>query len=138
MNHRVRRVDAETGVITTVAGMGQPRSSGDGGLAVEAGLNEPAALAVSDAGCPLYCRPEQQPCAGGRFGHWQRFVRSQGLERLPIMEMDVAAKETGLSGPSGLALASDGTLYHRRYLQWKRFVPSIRHWYHTNCGGRRR
>ncbi|MDH4187366.1 MAG: hypothetical protein OEV08_10235, partial [Nitrospira sp.] len=50
LNHRVRRVDAGTGVITTVAGMGLPRYSGDGGLAVEAGLNEPAALAVSATG----------------------------------------------------------------------------------------
>ena len=58
LNHRVRRVDATTGVITTVAGLGQPRYFGDGGLAVEAGLNEPAALALSDRGRPLYCRPE--------------------------------------------------------------------------------
>src|SRR5512141_354659 len=41
LNHRVRRVDAATGVITTVAGLGRPRDFGDGGLAVEAGLNEP-------------------------------------------------------------------------------------------------
>src|SRR5512147_371594 len=33
LNHRVRRVDAVTGVITTVAGLGQPRCSGDRGLA---------------------------------------------------------------------------------------------------------
>ncbi len=69
LNHRVRRVDAATGVITTVAGLGQPRCFGDGRLAVEAGLNEPAALAVSDEGRPLYCRPEQQPREGGGFGY---------------------------------------------------------------------
>ena len=39
-----------TGVITTVAGLGRPRFFGDGGLAVEAGLSEPAALALSDEG----------------------------------------------------------------------------------------
>ena len=46
MNHRVRVVDFETGMIATLAGIGQPRYSGDGGPAVAAGLNEPAALAL--------------------------------------------------------------------------------------------
>jgi sugar lactone lactonase YvrE len=44
-NHRIRRVDAQTGIITTIAGNGQRGFSGDGGPATEASLNEPAALA---------------------------------------------------------------------------------------------
>ena len=40
-NHLVRRVDARTGVITTVAGSGQPGFSGDGGPAAKARLNQP-------------------------------------------------------------------------------------------------
>lgn len=40
-NHRVRRVDAKTGVITTVAGSGKKGFAGDGGKATEASLNEP-------------------------------------------------------------------------------------------------
>ena len=32
-NHRIRRVDARSGVITTVAGNGEPGHSGDGGPA---------------------------------------------------------------------------------------------------------
>jgi sugar lactone lactonase YvrE len=110
LNHRVRRVDAVTGVITTVAGLGQPRCSGDGGLAVEAGLNEPAALAVS---------------GGGRL-----YIADQSNNRVRVVNLvtgvictvagtgtaayngdDVAATETGLAGPGGLALASDGTLF---------------------------
>lgn len=50
MNHRVRRVDAATGVITTLAGTGQARFSGDGGPAGQAALNEPAALALDGQG----------------------------------------------------------------------------------------
>jgi sugar lactone lactonase YvrE len=37
-NHRVRKVDAVTGIITTVAGNGSSDSSGDGGLATKAGM----------------------------------------------------------------------------------------------------
>ena len=110
LNHRVRRVDAVTGMITTVAGLGQPRCSGDGGPAVEAGLNEPAALAVSRVGI-LY-------------------IADQSNNRVRVVDLatgvihtvagtgtaayngdGVAATETGLAGPGGLALASDGTLF---------------------------
>lgn len=50
MNHRVRRVDSATGMITTFAGTGQARFSGDGGPADQAALNEPAALALDGRG----------------------------------------------------------------------------------------
>src|SRR5262249_54899507 len=40
-NHRIRRVDAKTGVITTVAGNGKKGFGGDGGKATDAMLNEP-------------------------------------------------------------------------------------------------
>ena len=43
-NHRVRRVDAATGIITTFAGTGTAGSSGNGGLATAAQLNNPLAL----------------------------------------------------------------------------------------------
>ena len=49
-NHRIRRVDAITGIITTVAGTGEPGFSGDGGLATRALLNTPNAIAVDGAG----------------------------------------------------------------------------------------
>ena len=49
-NNRVRRVDAKTGVITTVAGVGGGRFSGDGGPAVAAALSSPTAVAVDAAG----------------------------------------------------------------------------------------
>ena len=52
-NHVVRRVDAVTGVVATVAGTGEPGYSGDGGPATEATLNEPYSLEV-DADGSIY------------------------------------------------------------------------------------
>ena len=49
-NNRIRSVDSLTGVITTVAGNGDRVFSGDGGLAVRAGLNLPAAVALDKRG----------------------------------------------------------------------------------------
>ena len=49
-NHRVRRVERETGVITTVAGSGAPGFAGDGGASSQARLHAPSGLAVSPSG----------------------------------------------------------------------------------------
>jgi len=49
-NHRIRRVDAASGIVTTVAGRGEAGYSGDGGPAVEARLNEPYGIAVDRTG----------------------------------------------------------------------------------------
>ena len=109
LNHRVRRVDA-AGVITTVAGLGQPRGFGDGRLAVEAGLNEPAALAVSGGGV-LYIA-DQSNNRVRAVDLTTGVIRTVAGTGTAAYNGDgVAATETGLAGPSGLALASDGTLY---------------------------
>ena len=39
-NHAIRKIDAVTGIVTTVAG-GRPGSEGDGAEAVAAGLDRP-------------------------------------------------------------------------------------------------
>ncbi|MBI3851275.1 MAG: HYR domain-containing protein [Verrucomicrobia bacterium] len=49
-NNRVRRVDAASGVITTVAGNGGASLSGLGGAATSAGVPFPAAVAVDNSG----------------------------------------------------------------------------------------
>jgi hypothetical protein len=50
VNSRVRRVDAITGTITTVAGRGGRGFDGDGGPAIQARLGRPRGLHVDDAG----------------------------------------------------------------------------------------
>lgn len=49
-NARVRKVDARTGLIATVAGTGISESSGDGGPGTQAGLVQPMGLAIDTAG----------------------------------------------------------------------------------------
>lgn len=49
-NHRIRKVDIQTGIITTVAGNGRNGYSGDGGPAIQASLNDPSGMAVDQAG----------------------------------------------------------------------------------------
>jgi N-acetylneuraminic acid mutarotase len=50
LNNRVRRIEASTGIITTIAGTGTPGSSGNGGPAVRAELYWPTGVAVDSAG----------------------------------------------------------------------------------------
>lgn len=45
-NHRIRKIDAQTKVITTIVGNGRAGFSGDGGLATEAQLNHPEGISV--------------------------------------------------------------------------------------------
>lgn len=54
-NHCVRRVDAQTGVISTVAGSGKAGFAGDGGPANRAQLNAPHSLAFDAAGDLYIC-----------------------------------------------------------------------------------
>lgn len=109
MNHRIRRVDARTGIVTTLAGTGQARFSGDGGPADRAALNEPAALAV-DAQEQLYIADQSN-----------NRVRAVDLKTGVIRTVagtgsaaydgdGKPATESSLAGPSGLAVAA-GTLY---------------------------
>jgi len=48
-NHRIRRI-SQDGIITTIAGTGQPGYSGDGGPAIKAKLNEPYGVYIDDSG----------------------------------------------------------------------------------------
>ncbi|HEU4682926.1 MAG TPA: SMP-30/gluconolactonase/LRE family protein [Nitrospira sp.] len=111
MNHRIRRVDKETGIITTIAGVGHPRFSGDGGPSVLAGLNEPAALALSLDGTILYVADQSNHRirAIDLFTGTIRTVAGTGIST--YNGDGIPALEATLAGPSGLAMAPDGTLY---------------------------
>ena len=64
-NHIVRRVDAKTNIISTVAGNGAEGFGGDGGKATQAQLSRPHSIALDLKGSPLHRRhwqPPDSPC----------------------------------------------------------------------------
>ncbi len=54
-NNAIRRIDAKTKIITTVAGTGKPGYSGDKGLATAAQLNQPISLQLNANGDLYIC-----------------------------------------------------------------------------------
>ncbi len=54
-NHAIRRIDLRTGVITTLAGDGQPGYSGDGGPALKARFRQPHSIQFDRAGHLYVC-----------------------------------------------------------------------------------
>ena len=48
--HRIRRMDARTGIISRVCGTGEPGYTGDGGPALDAAINQPYGLAIDGNG----------------------------------------------------------------------------------------
>lgn len=54
-NHLVRRVDAKTNIITTIAGTGEAGFGGDGGSATSAKLNQPHSIVLDKNGDLFIC-----------------------------------------------------------------------------------
>ena len=114
-NHRVRRIAAGTGWITTVAGNGVEGYAGDGGAATAANLDSPNGL-VLDAAGNLYIADTQNgrvrgvnsttgvistiAGTGAVGGNVQAFGGDNG-----------AATAAGLALPRGLTLDGAGNLY---------------------------
>lgn len=90
-NHRIRKVTPD-GVITTLAGNGIVGALGDGGLAINAQLNEPRGVAVDTAG-NVYI--------ADTGNHKIRKVTSGG-----IISTVAGTGENGFAGDGGLAIAA--------------------------------
>ena len=54
-NHVVRRIDADSGILTLVAGSGQRGFAGDGGLATESKLSSPHSITLDNSGNLYIC-----------------------------------------------------------------------------------
>jgi sugar lactone lactonase YvrE len=110
LNHRVRVIDADSGIISTVAGSGEEGYGGDGGPATDAMLHTPQRIDLDSQG-DLYI-------ADTKNNRVRRVDAASGL-----IETIVGTGEAGYGGddgpaveatvdtPRGLALADDGNLY---------------------------
>lgn len=106
--HTVRRIDAKTRVITTVAGTGVKGFSGDGGPAAQAQLNQPHSLAFDAAGALYVCdigndRIRRLDPATGTITTWA----GTGEKRTAPDGSPITGSP--LHGPRALAFGPDGT-----------------------------
>jgi sugar lactone lactonase YvrE len=104
-NHRIRRIDARTAVISTIAGTGERGFAGDGGPAVRAVLNEPYGVVVDHTGTIYFA---------DRLNHRVRRIDPSGA--ITTFAGDASGNYSGDGGPSasaglaepnGLALDAD-------------------------------
>jgi sugar lactone lactonase YvrE len=108
MNHRIRKVDGKTGIMTTIAGTGKARYSGDEGLALTAALNEPVALAID--GGALYIADQSNNRVRRLDLATSRISTVAGTGDAGYSGDGSPAIAAALAGPSGLAIR-DETLY---------------------------
>ncbi len=110
LNNRIRKVDAGTGIITTVAGNGVAGYSGDGGAAIAATLFYPDGIAVDSAGnlfiADDYNHRIRKVAAGTGIITTVAGNGAQGYAG-----DNGAATEATLNYPNGVTLDSAGNLY---------------------------
>lgn len=109
-NHAVRKVDARTGTISTIAGTGTAGFSGDGGPAARAQLRSPHSIAVAPGGQLLICDVGNHRIrrVDMRTGTIETYAGTG--ERGPTPD-GAALSGTPLNGPRTLAFDEGGNLY---------------------------
>ena len=98
-NQRVRRVDATSGLISTIAGTGAFGYSGDGGAGTSAQLNSPAGVAVDAAGNVFI--------ADSGNSRVRRVDATTGL----ISTIAGTGASAQLNGPIGVAVDAAGNVF---------------------------
>jgi streptogramin lyase len=110
MSHTVRRLDAKTGTISTIAGTGVAGYSGDGGDAVKAQLNQPHSIAIDKAGDVFICDIVNHRIrkVDVKTGLISTFAGTGEKKTAPD-----GSKIAGspLNGPRAMDFAPDGTLW---------------------------
>jgi sugar lactone lactonase YvrE len=109
-NYRVRRVDAQSNLIETIAGTGNPGYTGDGGAATQAAISTPGGLAIDGAGNIYFADSGNQIVrridVNGNISTVAGVPQSQGYSG-----DGGPATSAKLSLPEGVALDAAGNLY---------------------------
>lgn len=91
--NRIRRIDARSGIVTTIAGTGEASFGGDGGPAVKATLTQPTGIAIASNGDVI---------VGDTFNHRIRRIDARtGVIRTVAGTGE--SKSTGDGGPASAA-----------------------------------
>lgn len=108
-NHRIRKIDKTTGVITTVAGNGSPGSTGDGGPATSASLQQPAGITFDSSGNLYIADQENQRIRKVDTSGNISTVAGNGSKGFSAD--NVTATTSKLNTPTGVAVDTSGNLY---------------------------
>jgi DNA-binding beta-propeller fold protein YncE len=109
-SHVVRRMDAQTKVITTIAGTGSAGFSGDGGPATKAQLNRPHSIAFDASGNLLICDigNHRVRVIELKTGTIQTLAGTGGSEKTPD---DAPIAGSPLNGPRSIDTDPAGNMY---------------------------
>jgi DNA-binding beta-propeller fold protein YncE len=104
-NHCIRRIDARTGIISTICGTGEKGYAGDGGPATHARLNEPYGVVIDGSGRVFFA---------DRLNRRVRVIDTTGVISTLAGEGSGTysgdggpAAQAGLVEPNGLTLSPD-------------------------------
>ncbi len=109
-NHRIRKVAMQTGVISTFAGTGEKKPTPDGAALAEAPLHGPRALDF-DRGGNLWVALREGNAVFKIDPVTRTIQHIAGTGKLGFTGHSGRPKEATLSGPKGLAIASDGDVF---------------------------
>lgn len=120
VHHTIRRLDAGSGIITTVAGTGTAGYSPDGTSALEANLHEPCGLAISASGEVYY--------SDTRNNLVRRITESGRIETVAgcseAGDYGQRSLEAGLNEPYGLCFFNENVLLISDH--WNNKIKAIR------------
>ena len=109
-NNVVRRIDAKTGVITTVAGTGSAGYSGDNGPAIAAQLSSPVGLTIDGAG-NIFVADYANDVVRRIEAGTGIITTYAGQRSATVVGDGGSALNAQLNNPTGLALDTAGNLY---------------------------
>jgi sugar lactone lactonase YvrE len=113
-NNVIRRVDAQTNFITTVAGTGDAGYAGDGGAATTAQLNYPTDVAVDAAG-DIFIGDYQNQCIREVNGQTGTITTVAGNGIAGYSGDGGSATSAELNYPAGVALGLTGDIFIADY-----------------------